>query len=51
MIQGRLGVLSSKYDTYCGPNFTNIHYVSLNGHRIMLYFDINNKIRDAVFFS
>ena len=50
MMQGRLAALSSKYDIYLVLNFTNMHYRSLNSHRNMLYYDINNIIRDADFF-
>ena len=50
-MQGRSAALSSKYDIYLVPNLTNMHYVSLNSHRKMLCYDINNIIRDAGFFS
>ena len=50
MMQGRSVALSSKYDTYLVPNLTYMHYVSLNSHRTMLYYNINNIIVDAGFF-
>ena len=43
MMQGRLAALSSKYDIYLVSNFTNIHYVSLNSHRKMLYLHVRRK--------
>ena len=47
MMQGRLAALSSKYDIDLVPNFTKMHYVSLNSHRKMLYCDINNKFSNT----
>ena len=47
MMQGRLAALSSKYDIYLVPNFINMHYASLDSHRKMLYYDINNILRNA----
>ena len=41
MMKGRLAALSSNYDICLVPNFTNMHYRSLNSHRHMLYHDIN----------
>ena len=47
MMQGRLAALSSEYDIYLVPNFINVHYVSLDSHRKMLYYGINNILRNA----
>ena len=47
MMQGRLAALSSKYDINLVPNFINMHYVPLDSHREMLYYDINNILRNA----
>ena len=49
MMQGRSAALSSKYDIYLVPNFSNIHYVSLNSHRKMIHYFINNIRKDLVF--
>ena len=46
-MKGRLAALSSKYDIYLVPDFINMHYVSLNSHWKMLYYDINNILRNA----
>ena len=48
-MQGRFMALSSKYNLHHVPNFTNMHYVSLNSHRIKIYYNINHILRDAVF--
>ena len=47
MMQGCLAALSSKYDIYLVPNCIDIHYVPLNSHRKMPYYDINNILRNA----
>ena len=47
-MQGRLAALSSKYDSYLVSNFIDMHYVSLDSHRKMLYYDINNIVRIAL---
>ena len=47
MMQGRLATLSSKYDIYLVPNIIDMHYASLDSHREMLYYDINNIIGNA----
>ena len=47
MIQGRLAALSSKYDICLVPNFIDMHYISLDSHRKMLYYGINNIVRNA----
>ena len=49
MMQGRLAALFSEYDINLVSNFINMNYVSLNSHRIMLYYYINNIRRDIVF--
>ena len=46
-MQGRLAAPSSKYDIYLVPNFIDMHYVSLDRHRKMLYYGINNILRNA----
>ena len=51
MMQGRSAALSSKYDINLVSNFTNMHYVSLNSHRKMLNYYINNIRRDLLFFK
>ena len=47
MMQGRLAAHSSKYDIYLVPNLINMHYVSLDSQRKMLYYGINNILRNA----
>ena len=49
MMQGRSAALSSEYDINLVSNFINMIYVSLNSHRIMLYYYINNIRRDIFF--
>ena len=51
MMQGRSAALSSKYDIYLVPNFTDMHYVLLNSHRKMVHYYINNIRKDLVFFK
>ena len=51
MMQGRSAALSSKYDINLVSNFTNMHYVSLNSHRKMLNYYINNIRRNLLFFK
>ena len=46
-MQGHLAALSSKYGIYHVPNFINMHYVLLVSHRKMLYYGINNILRNA----
>ena len=50
MMQGRLAALSSKYDIYLVPNCIDMHYVSLDSNRKMLYYDKNNILRNAGIF-
>ena len=50
MMQGRLAAVSSKYDIYLVPSFIDMHYVSLDRHRKMLYYDKNNILRNAEIF-
>ena len=49
MMQSCSAALSSEYDINLVSNFINMNYVSLNSHRIMLYYHINN-IRRNIFF-
>ena len=51
MMQDRLAALSSKYDINLVSNFTYMHYVSLNSHRKMLNYYINNIRRIYHFLS
>ena len=41
MMQGRFGVLSSKYTIYCILSFTNMQYIVLDSQRKSLYYYIN----------
>ena len=47
MMQGRLAALSSRYDIYLVPKFIDMHYVSLDSHKKMLYYDMNNILGNA----
>ena len=47
MMQGHLAALSSNYDIYRVSSFISMNYVSLDSHRKMLYYDINNILRNA----